>query len=80
MVETVAELVRLSPDDAIAAHAGNGIIHVARAADDQRLAAASTRCETADNDGVLPPELRVMRSIKERFDPLNILNPGFVFA
>ena len=76
LVETVAELLNVSPDCAIQADAGNGVIHVARAAGNQRLAAASTRCESND-DAPISPELRVMRAIKERFDPLNILNPGF---
>ena len=79
LIETVAGLLKTSPDCAIRARAGDGIIHVARARGDECPAAASTRRQI-DGDGALPPEIRVMRAIKERFDPMNILNPGFVFA
>jgi glycolate oxidase FAD binding subunit len=79
LVETVAELLRSSPDCAIHAHAGDGVIHVSPTIQDPRLAAASTRREIGENTRI-PPELRIMRAIKERFDPKNILNPGIMLA
>ena len=48
-----------------------GVTNLKRAA-----AALLEPCE----DVPVPPEIRVMRAIKERFDPKNILNPGIVFA
>ena len=79
LVETVAELLKDSPDCAIQAHAGNGIIRISRTNENDRLAAASTRRE-ADEEAPVSPEIRVMRAIKERFDPKNILNPGLLAA
>jgi glycolate oxidase FAD binding subunit len=79
LVETIAKLLRNSPDCAIQAHAGDGVIHVSPTIQDPRLAAASTRREPGE-DVPVSPELRIMRAIKERFDPKNILNPGFLLA
>jgi glycolate oxidase FAD binding subunit len=79
LVETVSEILKESPDCAIQAHASDGVIHVARAIRGDNLAAASKQRETDDRIAI-PPEIRVMRAIKERFDPRNILNPGLVFA
>ena len=47
LVETVAELLRSSPDCAIHAHAGDGVIHVSPTIEYPRLAAASTRRRSA---------------------------------
>ena len=79
LVETVAELLKGSPDCAIQAHAGDGIIRLARTIQDHRPAAAFTPGEV-DEDAPIPPEMRVMRAIKERFDPKDILNPGLLAA
>jgi glycolate oxidase FAD binding subunit len=77
LIETVAELLNTSPDYTIHAHAGNGIVHVRRASENGDSAAAPDQSEDGDA-APLPPALRVMRAIKERFDPLNILNPRLV--
>jgi glycolate oxidase FAD binding subunit len=80
LVANVKELLESSPDCAIQAHAGNGVIRLkCGATDNPSLAVASTRCE-GDEQGIPLPEIRVMRAIKERFDPANILNPGLVFV
>jgi glycolate oxidase FAD binding subunit len=82
LVANVRELLESSPDCAIQARAGNGVIRVKcrptdDASSDLSLAAASTRQES-DEQGIPLPEVRVMRAIKERFDPANILNPGLL--
>lgn len=64
LVRTVSELRRESPECAIRAHAGDGIIWV-------RGEGRAARGEGASN-----PAFRIARAIKERFDPKNILNPG----
>jgi glycolate oxidase FAD binding subunit len=79
LVETVAELLRSSPDCSIQAHAGDGVIRVSRKDGNGSMAAAAALLEPCE-DVPVPPEIRVMRAIKERFDPKNILNPGIVFA
>jgi FAD/FMN-containing dehydrogenase len=79
LVETVAEVLKDSPDCAIQAHAGNGIIRISRTNGNDRLAAASTQREGGE-DVLVSPEIRVMQAIKERFDPKNILNPGLLAA
>jgi glycolate oxidase FAD binding subunit len=79
LTATIADLLKQSPDVAIQAHAGNGIVHVKRASGNECVAAASTRRQT-DEAAVLSPEIRVMQAIKERFDPANVLNPGVLFT
>jgi glycolate oxidase FAD binding subunit len=94
-IETIVELLKGAPNCAIHAHAGNGEILMGngeRVIEEGRIqwsvidgcrfyrsAAASTPREPSE-DAPVPPEIRVMRAIKERFDPKNILNPGIVFA
>jgi FAD/FMN-containing dehydrogenase len=79
LVETIAELLKSSPDCSIQVHAGDGVIRVAGTIRHECLAAASTPRDTAD-DAPLSPEVHIMRAIKERFDPKNILNPSLLFA
>ena len=64
LVHTVRELRRESPECAVHAHAGDGIIHV-------RGEGRGT-----SGEGTSSPALRIARAIKERFDPKNVLNPG----
>ncbi len=94
-IDTIAEMLKVAPNCAIHAHAGDGEILLGdgeRETEEGRIQwsvvegcrfyrspTAYASRETGD-DAPFPPELRVMRAIKERFDPLNILNPGFVFA
>ena len=80
LVATVAELLIQSPGSAIQAHAGNGIIGIVRPPGKSPCSAAASSPQDADDSGVPTPEVRVMRAIKERFDPANVLNPGVLFA
>jgi glycolate oxidase FAD binding subunit len=112
VVATVAEIVRIDPQCAIQAHAGDGVIRVSiplpsgegRREGDASAAKGSSAVQQIAQlravaaaaggkmivlrpaDGFVPtvadvwgppgPEMRLMRAIKERFDPQNILNPG----
>jgi glycolate oxidase FAD binding subunit len=68
-IEKIVELLQIDPTCAIQAHAGDGVICV-NTADSRGLTA---RGEVAD--GIDSPKTRVMRAIKDRFDPQGILNP-----
>jgi glycolate oxidase FAD binding subunit len=79
LVETVAKLLKASPGCTIQAHAGDGVIHAAGLIQDSSAGERSDKRRASE--APLPyPALRVMRAIKERFDPANILNPGLVFG
>jgi len=94
-IETIVELLEVVPICAIQAHAGNGEILMGNGERETgegsiqwsvvdgcrfyRSANASAQREAGDGC-VIAPETRVMRAIKERFDPANILNPGLLFA
>jgi hypothetical protein len=81
LVATVAKLLKASPDCAILAHAGSGIIHVKYAAETERTSAASTPGDhdeqavpTPKARAVLTPEARVIQAIAERFNSTNVLS------
>ncbi len=63
LIETIVKVLAAAPDCAVHAHAGDGVIHVAGYHDHH----------TMDGDG--SRGIHVMRAIKDRFDPKNILNP-----
>lgn len=65
------ELLKTDPTCAIQAHAGDGIVRVGR----QDGYLRPTAHEPAA-DGVDDARARVVRAIKDRFDPANILNPA----
>lgn len=67
-VGAIVELLEAAPDCSVQAHAGDGIIRVRRGSGDGELKARDRQRET-------DVELRLMRAIKERFDPKNILEP-----
>jgi glycolate oxidase FAD binding subunit len=67
LIETIATLLKESPNCTIQAHAGDGVICVG---------AGIPPLAVSQPPETLPPELRIIRAIKERFDPKNILNPG----
>ena len=86
MIPTVIELLKTAPDCTIHAHAGDGVIRVSGVINNSNsnsnsreptapgeVTAPGYCCDDAAEDG--SPEIRVMRAIKERFDPKNILNP-----
>jgi len=68
-VEKVVELLKIDPACSIQAHAGDGVIHTTL---------ANTVGRAADGDDSMNADAahRVMRALKDRFDPGNILNPG----
>jgi glycolate oxidase FAD binding subunit len=69
VVETIVELLKISPDCTIHAHAGDGVIRVGGLDENSRELTAPAELPNTD------PAIRVMRAIRERFDPKNILNP-----
>ena len=98
IVPTIVELLKIAPDCAIHAHAGDGVIRisginnnsdnhgssreptapgeVAKNSAFLREPLAPGYCDDDDaTTGYLSPEIRVMRAIKERFDPKNTLIP-----
>ncbi len=87
LVETVAELLKESPDCAIQSRAGDGVICVHQEnsrGPTARGGATSKSDETLR--GPLAPDycddsaIRVMQAIKERFDPQKILNPHITYV
>jgi len=94
LVATVAELIKVSPDCAIQAHAGNGVICVEREARDEgrgrgtadrpietRVFSRCARAARGRRHGWLRQSQNAGNAgqSKERFDPANILNPGVLF-
>ena len=76
-VSTIVDLLKAEPDCAVQAHAGNGIVRVCR---NGRRGKGEEGREKSDEAGAelpLRPEIRLMRAIKERFDPKNILKSWF---
>ncbi len=71
-VGAIVDLLKAEPDCAIQAHAGNGIVRVCR---NGRRGKGEEGREKREVELPLRPEIRLMRAIKERFDPKNILNP-----
>jgi glycolate oxidase FAD binding subunit len=94
-IETIVELLEVAPSCAIQTHAGDGEILMGNGERETgegsirwsvvdgcrfyRSADASAQRENGDASAVAP-KMRVMRAIKERFDPANILNPGLLFT
>lgn len=70
-IEKIVELLKIDPTCAIQAHAGDGIIRVSSEESNSRE--LTTPGVLAGN--VDAPKTRVIRAIKDRFDPKNILNP-----
>ncbi len=68
-VEKVVELLKIDPACSIQAHAGDGVIHTTM---------SNAVGKAADGDGGTNANVshRVMRALKDRFDPENLLNPG----
>ena len=68
-VEKVVELLKIDPACSIQAHAGDGVIHTTM---------SNVVDKAADGDGGTnaDPSHHVMRALKDRFDPENLLNPG----
>jgi glycolate oxidase FAD binding subunit len=89
LIGRIVEVLKIAPDCAVHAHAGNGVIHVSCANNSRELTAPGEATKTTpslrellapgycddDTPERITPEIRVMRAIKERFDPKNILNP-----
>ncbi len=101
LVGLIADVLRIAPDGAMQARAGNGSVAVKLSGEDNSIeprhcdaiplirgmvAAAEGRMSIGhrscgngsheSDEAQLPPDLRIRRAIKERFDPHNILNPG----
>ena len=83
LVCTVSELRRDSPQCAIQAHAGDGVIRIKRLAAElapQNVPLArKTLAEPVAHGVSNNAAVRISHAIKERFDPKNILNPGYLF-
>jgi hypothetical protein len=75
LIETISELLKTAPDSAIHADAGDGVIRAARVGV-ARKQGLGTSVPSENATDTMRPEINVMRAIKDRFDPKNILNPG----
>lgn len=73
-IEKIAELLKLDATCSIQAHAGNGVIRTSPPSSDQPSASVWKRAGAEDNQAS-DPRNRVLRALKNRFDPQNILNP-----
>ena len=72
VVKTIVALLREAPNCTIQADAGDGAIFVDHIEESVAHKFLLTTTESCDNN----VRRRVMRAIKDRFDPHNILNPG----